>query len=109
MTEDFALKEAKLIVPAFTKGEKQLSKEEVETSRMMSRARIHTERVIGRLKHFEIIKGPLQIILVNKRHSSVIPAGDKIIPVVAAVVNTNAWGYSVRQQSTSVNVKPILS
>lgn len=58
MTKDFALKGAKPIVPAFTKGEKPLSKE-VETSRMMSRARIHIERVIGRLKDFEIILRPL--------------------------------------------------
>jgi hypothetical protein len=89
MTEDFAIKGAKLVVPAFTKGKKQLSKEEVETSRMMSRARIHIERVIGRLKDFEVIKGPLPINLVSKRFNSSIPAGDKIVRVVAAVVNTN--------------------
>lgn len=89
MTEDFTLKGAQLIVPAYTKGKSQLPKEDVEKSRMMSRARIHIERVIGRLKDFEIIKGPLPINLVKRKTDSQITAGDKIVRVVAAIVNTN--------------------
>lgn len=46
MSEDFAIRGAKLIVPAFTKGQKQLLGEEVEKSRMMARAQIHIERVM---------------------------------------------------------------
>lgn len=55
MAEDFALKGAQLIVPAYTKGKSQLPKKDFEKSRLMSRARIHIERVIGRLKDFETI------------------------------------------------------
>lgn len=89
MSEDFAIRGAKLIVPAFTKGKKQLSREEVEKSRMMSRARIHIERVIGRLKDFEIIKGTLPINLVKRKVDSGITSGDKLVRVVTAIINTN--------------------
>lgn len=41
MKEDFAMRGAKLIVPAFTKEKRQLSTQEVEESRQMSKARIH--------------------------------------------------------------------
>ena len=67
MTEDFAFKGAQLIVPAYTEWKCQLLKEDVEKSRMMSRARIHIGRVIGRLKNFEIIKGPLPNNLVKSK------------------------------------------
>nr|XP_011438898.2 uncharacterized protein LOC105336336 [Crassostrea gigas] len=46
MTEDFALKGAQLIVPAYTKGKSQLPKD-VEKSRTMSRARIHMNELLG--------------------------------------------------------------
>ena len=55
---------------------------------MMSRARIHVERVIGRLKDFDIFKGPLPINLL-KRGENEVTTGDKIVRVVAALVNTN--------------------
>ncbi|CAN8031776.1 unnamed protein product, partial [Ixodes persulcatus] len=50
--EMFAAKGAKLLIPAFTKGKKQLSGAEVTLSRKLSRARIHVERAIRRLKVF---------------------------------------------------------
>jgi hypothetical protein len=44
-----------LIIPSFTKGKKQLSAKEVETSRKISSVRIHIERVIGLMKnHYTI-------------------------------------------------------
>ncbi|EEC05207.1 hypothetical protein IscW_ISCW024225, partial [Ixodes scapularis] len=48
--EMYAAKGAKLLIPAFTKGKKQLSGAEVTLSRKLSGARIHVERVIRRLK-----------------------------------------------------------
>ena len=81
MTEDFALKGAQLIVPAYTNGKSQLPKEDVEKSRIMSRACIHIERVIGRLKDFEIIKGPLLINLVRSITYSQIKAMENIVRV----------------------------
>ncbi|CAN8017894.1 unnamed protein product, partial [Ixodes persulcatus] len=50
--EMFAAKGAKLLIPAFTKGKKQLSGAEVTLSRKLSRARIHVERAIRRLNVF---------------------------------------------------------
>ena len=37
---------AKLEIPAFTRGKKQLSVEEVERSKQLSRVRIHVERLL---------------------------------------------------------------
>lgn len=50
MTEDFAMRRAKLIVPAFSKRKRQLLPQEVEESRQLSKVRIHVERLIGRTK-----------------------------------------------------------
>ena len=42
-----------------TRGKKQLSLEEVERSKRLSRVRIHVERVIGLLKQkYTILEGP---------------------------------------------------
>lgn len=46
----FALEGIRLIVPAYTRGKKQLSSEEVLRSKRISNVRIHVERVIGSLK-----------------------------------------------------------
>ena len=43
--EDVAVYGAKLKMPAFTRGEKQLSQNEVEKSKQLSAVRIHVERV----------------------------------------------------------------
>ena len=48
--DDIAIRGGKLELPAFTKGKKQLSREEVEKSRQISRVGIHVERVIGQLR-----------------------------------------------------------
>ena len=44
-----------LVIPSFTKRNKQLSKKEVYWDRDVARARIHIERVIGRMRKFNII------------------------------------------------------
>jgi DDE superfamily endonuclease/Helix-turn-helix of DDE superfamily endonuclease len=89
MSEDFAFQGVRLLVPAFTKGKKQLSAEEVEKSRQMSRARIHVERVIGRVKDFKILRDILPISLVKKKGQSSKSTIDKIVTVAAAIVNMN--------------------
>ena len=45
-----ALRSAEVKLPPFKRGKKQLSKLEVDTSRQLSRVRIHVERVIGFLR-----------------------------------------------------------
>ena len=62
MAEDIAIHGAKLQIPSFTRGKKQLTQEEVETSKELSHVRIHVERVIGALKNrYTILKGPLPV------------------------------------------------
>jgi len=89
MKDDFALKGVQLLVPAFTRGKKQLTAEEVETSRQMSRVRIHVERVIGRVKDFRILRDTLPITLIRNKGQSNRSAVQKIVTVVCAVVNMN--------------------
>ena len=89
MKDDFALKGVQLLVPAFTRGKKQLTAEEVETSRQMSRVRIHVERVIGRVKDFRILRDTLPVTLIRNKGQSNRSAVQKIVTVVCAVVNMN--------------------
>ena len=64
--DDLKFYEAELAIPAFTRGKKQLSLEEVEQSRRLSRARIHVERVIGLLKQkYKISEGPLPLNMIK--------------------------------------------
>ncbi|XP_066930915.1 uncharacterized protein [Clytia hemisphaerica] len=51
LQESAALYRAEIVIPAFTKGKSQLSMKEVDTSRSISRVRIHVERVIGLLRN----------------------------------------------------------
>ncbi|KAK6168738.1 hypothetical protein SNE40_019923 [Patella caerulea] len=91
MVEEFAYRQAKLEFPHFTKGKTQLSAKEVEESRQLSRARIHVERVIGRMKDFEILQGTLPITMIKKpTDEGSVPSIDKIIHVIAAIINMNS-------------------
>lgn len=54
--DELAMCGATLRIPHFTKGKRQLPAYEVDTSRQLSRARIHIERVIGRWKNFRILQ-----------------------------------------------------
>ncbi|XP_052281004.1 uncharacterized protein LOC127878512 [Dreissena polymorpha] len=62
--EELAIRGAKLAIPPFARGKKQFSQKEVETARQLSRARIHVERAIGRIKNFRILQQTLPITLV---------------------------------------------
>ena len=56
MYAGLALAEVK--TPPFTKGKKQLEKQEIDWSRELSLVRIHVERVIGVLKQkYTILQG----------------------------------------------------
>lgn len=50
VNESVGLKQAKLVVPAFTKGKSQLDPVDVEKTRGIASVRIHVERVIGLLR-----------------------------------------------------------
>ena len=59
--EDLASVGATLRIPSFTKGKSQLPGSCVDTSRQLSRVRIHVERVIGQLKTFKILNTVIPI------------------------------------------------
>ena len=60
LSEDIAVHGAVLKIPAFTHGKNQLTQEDVEKSKLLSKVRIHVESVIGLLKNrYTILKGTL--------------------------------------------------
>ncbi|KAK0153149.1 hypothetical protein N1851_005166 [Merluccius polli] len=63
--DELAAYGATLRIPHFTKGKKQLSAQEVDTARQLSRVRIHVERVIGWWKKFKILQTVIPVSQVN--------------------------------------------
>ena len=83
---------SELLIPSFTRGKKQLSAKEVETSRKIASVRIHIERVIGLLRNrYTILKGTIPLRTVNsikaEASSSTLASCDKIVNVCAALTN----------------------
>ncbi|XP_072023080.1 uncharacterized protein [Amphiura filiformis] len=91
------------LTPAFTKGKKQLSAEEIETSRQISSVRIHIERIIGLLKNrFSILKGtlPIQTVQhitdeVNDRELASIDRIVQLLHVTCMSVNPDGFAQEV--------------
>lgn len=79
ISEEIATRGCYLAIPAFTKDQSQLSQQEVERSRHMSRVRIHVERAIGRLKTFKILSTLMSL--------SLVPHCDSIVTICSAVCN----------------------
>ena len=93
LQDDFAtMCSAELIIPAFTKGKKQLEPSDVEGTREIANIRIHIERVIGLLKNrFKILCGPLSMKMVktvkDEAYSAEVAAVDRILTLCAALCN----------------------
>ena len=67
--DDLGLYGARLEIPAFTQGKKQLSQQEVKYSRRLAKVRIHVERVIGLLKNkYTILQSILPVSLVRHKN-----------------------------------------
>lgn len=79
ISEELAAHGASLAIPAFTRGKKQLSCLEVESTRRLARIRIHVERAMERIKNFTILSTILPIALVAQ--------ADNIIMICAALSN----------------------
>ncbi|XP_063076544.1 uncharacterized protein LOC134466577 [Engraulis encrasicolus] len=77
--EELAMVGATLRIPSFTKSKSQLSGRCVDTSRQLSRVRIHVERVIGQLKQFLILNTVIPI--------SQVDLLDDVIVICAALTN----------------------
>lgn len=88
LINDFlAVLQAKLVIPAFTKGKKQLLPLEIEETRKIAQVRIHIERVIGSIKNkYTIFKGPLPITMLTHVDNGV-NLIDKIVFVVCVLIN----------------------
>ena len=87
--EECLVRGINLISPAFTKGKKQLPRREVEMSRLISRARIHIERVINKCRDYRILKGPIPISLLKQRSDTkgTTITIDKIVHVCCCLTN----------------------
>ncbi|XP_052284750.1 uncharacterized protein LOC127881097 [Dreissena polymorpha] len=77
--EEIAARNCFLSIPAFTRGQAQLTQQQVETSRSIARVRIHVERAIGRLKNFKILSTQMSL--------SMVPHSDSVLTICAAICN----------------------
>ena len=84
--DELAAVGATLRIPSFTKGKKQMSAQEVDTSRQLSRVRIHVERVIGRWKNYKILSSVIPISQVDLLDDIVIICG-ALTNLCGSVVN----------------------
>ena len=92
ISESVGLKQAKLVIPAFTKGKSQLDPVDVEKTRGIASVRIHVERVIGHLRRkYTILEGTLPTDFLrgnpNGPPDSQVPIIDRIVRVCSALVN----------------------
>ena len=92
VSESVELEQAKLIIPAFTKGKSQLDPVDVEKTRGIASVRIHVERVIGLLgRMYTILEGTLPTDFLrgsaNEAPDFQVPIIDRIVRVCSALVN----------------------
>lgn len=88
IAEDVAVHGAKLEIPAFMQGKKQLTQREVELSKQLSMVRIHVERIIGLLKNkYTLLKGPIPVNLLKHKGDTDVANIDKILVVCSALTN----------------------
>ena len=76
---------AKVKLPPFTKGKKQLSKKEVDVSRRLSRVRIHVERVIWGCKAEVHSTLPIKFIMCSETEES--SPIDKVVTICCVLCN----------------------
>ena len=88
ISESVGAMQAKLHIPAFTRGKSQLSALEVEETRKIANVRIHVERVIGAVRQkYTILKSTLPIHYLMKRQGEDIPLIDRMVRVCCALTN----------------------
>ncbi|CAC5361533.1 unnamed protein product [Mytilus coruscus] len=87
ITESVGLQCAEVKITAFTKGKKQLSPLELESTRKIAHTRIHVERVIGLVRNkCTILQSTIPIDYLHCQSEDV-PTMDKITTVCCALTN----------------------
>ena len=88
ITESVGMMQAKLHIPAFTKGKSQLSAMEITETRTIANVRIHVERVIGNVRQkYSILQSTLPIHYIIKRDAEECPIIDRIVRVCCGLCN----------------------
>ncbi|CAN8006813.1 unnamed protein product [Ixodes pacificus] len=86
--ESIGLYCARLHMPAFTRGKKQLAPWSVEATRKLANVRIHVERVIGLIRNkYLITKSVLPIDMLTTEHENEATTLDKIVFVCCALTS----------------------
>ena len=86
ISDSVGMMQARLHIPAFTRGKSQLDAMDVEKTRCI--VRIHVERVIGIVRQkYSILKGTLPLEYVAKKTDEDSPYIDKIVRVCCALCN----------------------
>ena len=89
--DNVLFQQSQLVIPAFTKGKKQIEPTDAEKTRGIANVRIHMERVIGLLRRkYTILGGSLQIDFLDSNSGATnlrVPVIDRIIRVWSAPVN----------------------
>ena len=79
---------AKLAIPAFTKGKKQLSSLDIHETRKIASLRIHVERVIGLVRNkYHILQSTLPIEYLTLSEGQDFTSIDKIVAICCALTN----------------------
>ena len=79
---------AKVKIPSFTKGKRQLSDLDVEQSRRIAAVRIHVERVIGIVQNkYSLLQGTLPLDFLMKKDDSNYCTIDTIVCTACGLVN----------------------
>ena len=88
ISEEVAMMQASLHIPAFSKGVSQLPPTETERTRKLANLRIHVERVIGATRQrYSILSSTLPIQYMTAKNPEDIPNVDKIVRVHSALNN----------------------
>jgi len=88
IAEDLACFRARLLMPAFTKGQAQLNSQDVFETRKIAHLRIHVERVIGLVRNkYHILQNIVPVEFLTKKPDHSVAQIDEIVRVCCALTN----------------------